>query len=1251
MTHPLPPLLDIQVKSYEWFLFEGLDLVMREVIPIKSNDENYELRYNRSIIHLPKNTVSECLEKDLTYSCTVNATMAFVNNLIGEIKEQEVFITELPFMTRDGTFIINGVERVIVSQLVRAPGVYLTHGERRTPNEGAHMVKIIPYRGAWLRFEYDLKSESYQVRLDSPRRVIKVPMADYLMALGFAVDQEQNKLYLPEEELEYIRGRFGFSFDEKVWPDPVFPLEDRFKPTLRKRSQHVRTKEDAQKEIWRKLHPTDPHSREMLADMLPSRFFDPRRYDLAPVGRYVLNQKLGVNLPEEITTLTHADILEAFRLLYRMQEYGDREIDDVDHLNLENRRVEHIGELLMAQFRKGLLRLERIVREKMMLPEAAKESPKTLVNTRPIIGVVKEFFGSSQMSQFMENTNPLAALTHKRRLSALGPKGLTREAARFDFRDVHHSHYGRICPIESPEGPNIGLISSLATFARVNRYGFIETPYLVAKEGRVTDEVAYLTAQDEIGHAIVSAIVPLNKDGTFAAKVFYARKGGSYEQVPVDQIDYMEVSAQQFISVTTSLIPFLEHDDPIRALMGSNMQRQAVPLLFPEAPVVGTGVESKIAEDAGSLMFSLFCGEVTYVDSERVSIRKAVVFDRLTGEVFDFPSLERAEGEQELTREKFDYLFSPPEPRTELYRRVPPEDRAIRRLRKESEEEMRIDLRKFQRSNQGTLINNRPRVRKGYPIIKGDLLADTSSTHEGELALGQNVLVAFMSWRGYNYEDAILVSERLNKNDNFTSIHIEKYECEARNTKLGPEKITREITGMHEEYLERNLDDRGIVRVGAEVKAGDILAGKITPRGESDLTGEEKLIRAVFGDKGKGYKNTPLKVPHGQEGVVIATGYYSRADDIGDLAARHKLISEDQLRAVRDRARRTGEKLDKILVDAGLLSRERVKELSAELVIDMPHNVVEMARVFVAKKRRLSIGDKMAGRHGNKGVVSNILPEEDMPFLPDGTPVDIVLNPLGVPSRMNIGQLLETHLGLGAIAVSRGDTETVEAVRKSPDDDGVPRDRMEVVLNTSEIRFTRASDHIRVMNPVFRSVSEGKIRALFRRLNLPIDGKTVLNDGMTGQPFTERVTVGVMYVMKLNHLVDDKVHARSTGSYALITQQPLGGKAQFGGQRFGEMEVWALEAYGAAHLLKEMLTVKSDDVVGRNRTYKAIVDGEVIPEPGVPESFHVMMNELKSLCLDVSIIHEDEQASILRETTQAEALESARFKKGEDLFE
>ena len=1196
--YPLPPLLEVQTKSYEWFLFEGLDAVFREIMPIVSNDGDFELRFERVVINLPKSTVDESLRKDLTHTCTVNATMAFVNNRSGEIKETEVFITELPFMTRDGTFIINGVERVIVSQLVRAPGVYLTHGERRTPNESAHMVKIIPYRGAWLRFEYDIKSEAYQVRLDSPRRVIKVPMIDFLMALGFVVDTEREQIYLPPDEAEYIREQYGFDLSTEAWPTPYFKLEDRINPTLRMRSQQVRSKEDAQKEIWRKLHPTDPFSKEMLADMLPSRFFDPRRYDLAPVGRYVLNQKLKLGLPLDLTTLTHADILETFRALFMLQEYADRPIDDVDHLNLENRRVEHIGELLVSQFRKGLLRMERIVREKMMLPDADKETPKTLVNTRPIIGVVKEFFGSSQMSQFMENHNPLSALTHKRRLSALGPKGLTREAARFDFRDVHHSHYGRICPIESPEGPNIGLISSLSTFARVNQYGFIETPYLAVKDGKVTNEVRYLTAHEEAGQPIASSMVKTDKDGTILQKVLYVRRHGSYEQVRSENITFVEISPQQFISVTTSLIPFLEHDDPIRALMGSNMQRQAVPLLFPEAPVVGTGVEKKIAEDAGSLLISPFCGEVIDVDSERIRLRKGVIYDKPSGEIFDFPNLEKIEREEELTKDKFYYLFSPPEVKTSLYRSVPFSDRGVRRLRKDSEIEEQIVLRKFQRSNQGTLINNRPRVRQGCPVIKGDLLADTASTQDGELALGQNVLVAFMSWRGYNYEDAILVGEQLIKKDIYTSIHIEKFECEARSTKLGPEKITREITGIHEEYLEKNLDDRGIVRIGAEVKSGDVLVGKITPRGESDLTGEEKLIRAVFGDKGKGYKNTPLKVPHGQEGVVIDTAYYSRDDDI-----------------------------------------------------DLPHNVVEMARVFVAKKRRLSVGDKMAGRHGNKGVVSNILPEEDMPFLPDGNPVDVVFNPLGVPSRMNIGQLLETHLGLAAITADRDDDKLIKSIRKAPDDDDLERHKMDVPTEVKEISYKRAAHPLKIENPVFQSLSEAKIRAMFKRLDLPLDGKTVLYDGFSGEPFKERVTVGVMYVMKLNHLVDDKVHARSTGSYALITQQPLGGKAQFGGQRLGEMEVWALEGYGAAHLLKEMLTVKSDDVVGRNRTYKAIVDGEVIPEPGVPESFHVMMNELKSLGLDVSIIYEDEEDNILLAETERETREAAKLKKGEDIFE
>ncbi len=1195
-SYPLPPLLDIQIRSFEWFLFEGIDSVMNEFFPIQSKDGRYELKYVRSKVLLPEHTVEECLENGLDYSCRIYARIAFYDHGgKGEIKEHEVYITDLPFMTRDGTFIINGVERVVVSQLVRSPGVYFTTGEKRTANESAHMVKIIPYRGAWLRFEYDIKSEAYQVRLDSPRRVIKVAMIDFLMALGFVVDLEEERIYLSEEEKTRFTEKYGISLGKDVWPNQEMLIEDKLRPTLRSRSQSVRSKEDAQKEIWRKLHPTDPYSKEMLENILPSRFFDAKHYDLAPVGRFVLNQKLGLSFPLTTCILTPADIFEAFRALYGLQEFGDRPLDDMEHLNLENRRVEHIGEQLVGQFRKGLTRTERMTIEKLMLPDAYKETPKTLVNTRPIIAAVKEFFGSSQMSQFMDNTNPLASLTHKRRLTALGPKGLTREAARFDFRDVHYSHYGRICPIESPEGPNIGLISSLAGFARVNELGFIETPYYVVKEGKLTGEIKYLSSQDEYDLAIAPSTVKIEDGKIVDDGLIYVRKRGSYEQVRVQEVDLVEVSHAQFISVTTSLIPFLEHDDPIRALMGSNMQRQAVPLLFPDSPLVGTGVERKIAEDAGSLLVSPFCGEVVYADSQKIILRKSVVFDRLTGEIFDFPNLEKVEKEQELTREKFNYLFSPPESKKNIFRRVPFSDRGIRRLRKESQHEVEITLRKFHRSNQGTLINNRPLVKAGYPVIKGDLLADTASTKDGELALGKNVLVAFLSWRGYNFEDAIVVGEQLIKNDTFTSVHIERYECEARTTKLGPERITREMAGIQEEYLEKNLDERGIIRVGAEVKSGDILVGKITPRSESELSGEEKLIRAVFGDKGKGFRNTPLKVPHGQEGVVISTSYYSRGDDI-----------------------------------------------------ELPHSVLEMARVYVAKKRKLSVGDKLSGRHGNKGVVSVILPEEDMPFLPDGTPVDIIFNPLGVPSRMNVGQLLETHLGLAVACVEKDDTKFIETVKSLPSWDDVPVNKAEVASEVKDIWLKPAKNPLKVKNPVFQSVTEAKIRGMFKFLSLPLDGKTIIYDGLTGLPFKERVTVGYMYVMKLNHLVDDKVHARSTGSYALITQQPLGGKAQFGGQRLGEMEVWALEGYGASNILKEMLTVKSDDVTGRLRTYRAIVNGDVIPEPGIPESFYVMVNELKGLCLDVDIIHEEEE----ERAVLGPAVKGARIiQKTEEVFE
>jgi DNA-directed RNA polymerase subunit beta len=1169
-TRSLPNLLEVPLKAFEWFCFQGIREVFDEVFPVVSNDESYELHFNDYEIILPSISIRECFEKDANYHAKINGTFSFYNNKTGEIKEEEVFIAELPFMTRNGTFIINGVERVVVNQLVRAPGVYFTTGEKRTANEGAHMVKLIPYRGAWLRYEYDVKSASYQVRMDSPRRVLKIPMMDFLKAMGFRIDEDRTKIYLPEEMIEH------YGLDEDMWPEPFMPIEDGLKGTLERDT--CTGMRDAQIEIWRKLHPTDPYSDEALDQMLPSRFFDSKRYDLAKVGRYILNKKLGLNVAPERSTLTVADMFEAFKHLYQLQEHGKGQRDDIDHLNLENRRVEHVGEQLIGQLRKGLLRVERIIKEKMMQPDAEKEHPKSLINTRPIIGVIKEFFGSSQMSQFMDNTNPLTSLTHKRRFSALGPKGLTREAARFDFRDVHHSHYGRICPIESPEGPNIGLISSLSSFARVNEYGFIETPYYVVKDARVTDEMVYLAADQEFDYAIAPSTADRDDDGNLLEPVLFIRRQGNFEQVARNEVQYIEVSPAQFISVTTSLIPFLEHDDANRALMGSNMQRQAVPLMYPDSPVVGTGVERKLAEDAGGLEVSPFCGEVTYVDSERIVLRKGVVFDKHTGEIMDLPNLEKIEGEEILTHSKFDYLFTPHQSQQELVRRLRFEDRGFRKLKKSNDHVETIWLRKFQRTNHGTLINQRVVVRQGYPVVKGDLLADGSSTHRGELSLGQNCLVAFMSWRGYNFEDAILVSEKLQKDNKFTSIHIEKYECEARQTKLGPERITREITGLHEEYIERNLDDKGIIRVGAEVKSGDVLVGKLTPKGESDLTGEEKLIRAVFGDKGKGFKNTPLKVPHGADGVVVSTSYFSR--DEGD---------------------------------------------------ELAHNVVEMARVYIVKRRHLQVGDKMAGRHGNKGVVSNILPEEDMPFLPDGSPIDIILNPLGVPSRMNIGQVLETHLGLACSQISMEDEETIDLVAQTD----FMKSRKRNKKQTDSIIFDRKPDPMKVKCPVFHSPEESKIKNVFTYLGLPEDGKTVLFDGKTGEPFKERVMVGVMYMLKLNHLVDDKIHARSTGSYALITQQPLGGKAQFGGQRLGEMEVWALEGYGAAYLLKEMLTVKSDDVVGRNNTYKAIVDGRVIPEPGIPESFYVMVNELKSLGLDVTVIHKGEELkqSLLSESS------------------
>jgi DNA-directed RNA polymerase subunit beta len=1293
-VRPLPNLLEVSIKAFEWFCFQGIREVFDEVFPIISNDENYELHFEDYEIVLPTISERDCFERDENYSANLRGVFSFHNNKTGEIKEsKEVFICELPFLTRNGTFIINGVERVVVNQLVRAPGVYFTKGEKRTANENAHMVKLIPYRGAWLRYEYDVKTASYQVRMDSPRRVLKIPMMDFLRALGFEVDYDKGRIFLPDKLWD------TYGLDAEAWPDAEMKVGDELDGTLQRDS--ARTMRDAQIEIWRKLHPTDPYSDEVLDAMLPSRFFDPKRYDLARVGRYMLNKKLNLHVRPEITTLTVADMLEAFKKLHALQIFNEGQIDDIDHLNLENRRVEHVGELLVSQLRKGLLRLERIVREKMMLPDADKETPKNLINTRPIIGVVKEFFGSSQMSQFMDNTNPLTSLTHKRRFSALGPKGLTREAARFDFRDVHHSHYGRICPIESPEGPNIGLISSLAAFARVNEYGFIETPYFMVDNGKVGSETVYLSADQELDLAIAPSTTKRDDEGNITERVLFVRRHGNFEQVSLDEVQYVEIAPNQFISVTTSLIPFLEHDDANRALMGSNMQRQGVPLLYPASPVVGTGLERKLAEDAGGVEISPFCGEVAYVDSTRFELRKGIVYDKHTGEILDFPNLERIYGEEVLDRSKFDYIFTPPGEMHELYRKLPFEDRGYRRLKPQfdvilhrvidnrdkvikalreitgmdveeikslldklprlirkkvseaeadeiviklrragAEVESRnrlvesLNLRKFQRSNQGTLINQRVQVRKGFPVIKGDLLADSASTDMGELALGKNMLVGFMSWRGYNYEDAILCSESLLKRADFTSIHIEKHECEARNTKLGPEKITSEVTGLQEDYIKRYLDERGVIRLGAEVKSGDVLVGKITPKGESDLTGEEKLIRAVFGDKGKGYKNTPLKLPHGEDGVIIDTQYFN---------IKHECLDCGRFFSEKDVEEKFKSKKPMKCPTCG---SEHYKPGDT-----LGHNVVEMARVFVVKRRHLQVGDKMAGRHGNKGVVSNILPIEDMAFLPDGTPLDIILNPLGVPSRMNIGQVLETHLGLACSQIAMEDENTIDEVYAEKEVAAMDKYQQDIAETHKVINYKRHRRPLKVKCPVFLSPSEDKIRAMFKRLRIPQDGKTTLYDGMTGEPFKERVMVGVMYMMKLNHLVDDKIHARSTGSYALITQQPLGGKAQFGGQRLGEMEVWALEGYGAAYLLKEMLTVKSDDVKGRSRTYKAIVDGEIIPEPGIPESFYVMVNELRSLGLNVEVFKND--VTVPRERNIFDASNDVMLETtiGEDSFD
>ncbi len=1089
----VPNLIAIQRDSFKWFLDEGLRETFHDISPIEDFTGNLAVEFGEHEFGDPKYSVEECKEKDMSYQAPLFVDVSFINKETGEVKEQQVFMGDFPLMTDRGTFIINGTERVVVSQLVRSPGVYYAEERDKTTDKAIFTAKVIPARGAWLELETD-RRDIVSVRIDRKR---KQPVTVLVKALGIAEGKEDIASLFADSEC--------------------------IKHTLEK--DYTETREEALIEIYKRLRPGEPPTVESARSLLDGLFFNAQRYDLAKVGRYKVNRKLGLSLPDEQSTLTNEDILAAVQYLVRLWE-GDSsaDVDDIDHFG--NRRVRSVGELIQNQFRIGLARMERVVRERMTTQDVDQITPQSLINIRPIVAAIKEFFGSSQLSQFMDQTNPMTGLTHKRRLSALGPGGLSRERAGFEVRDVHPSHYGRMCPIETPEGPNIGLIGSLASFARINPYGFIETPYRKVTKGKVTDEIHYMTADEEERYVIAQA------NETFDAKtdkfdrdrVLCRLKGGEPEEVEAAKVDYMDVSPRQMVSIATALIPFLEHDDANRALMGSNMQRQAVPLLRAEAPLVGTGMEHRAVKDTGEILCARRAGTVEYVDSRKIAVR--VTEDGTLDEYF---------------------------------------------------------MPKFMRSNQGTCIDHRPIVEEGEHVEAGQVLADGPATDGGELGLGQNLLVAFMPWEGYNYEDAIILSERVVKDDLLTSIHIEEYEVEARDTKLGPEEITREIPNVGEDIL-ANLDEDGIIRIGAEVFPGDVLVGKVTPKGETELTAEERLLRAIFGEKAREVRDTSLKVPHGETGRVIHVRKFSR--DAGD---------------------------------------------------DLSPGVNELVRVYVAQKRKISEGDKLAGRHGNKGVISKILPVEDLPFLADGTPVDIILNPLGVPSRMNIGQLLETHLGWAA--------------HVGWSDDGKQKEHVDgpIFVATPVFDGAREYEIADVLEAATKNVElAGKARYAkkFDEKFIPRvgrDGKAVLYDGRTGEPFREPVTVGQIYMLKLLHLVDDKIHARSTGPYSLITQQPLGGKAQFGGQRFGEMEVWALYAYGAAYVLQEILTIKSDDVTGRVKAYEAIVKGENIPEPGIPESFKVLVKEMQSLCLDVEILSERGEEIELKEE------EEDIFKTAEEL--
>jgi len=1343
----IPNLIEIQKRSYDEFLQAGvsveerqddagLQAVFKSVFPIKDFNETASLEFVSYDLGTPKYDVEECHQRGMTYAAPLKVKIQLViwdvesgRRSIKNVKEQEVYFGEIPLMTPNGTFMVNGTERVIVSQLHRSPGVFFEHDKGRTHTSGKLLfsARIIPYRGSWIDFEFDPRDVLY-VRIDRRR---KFPATVLLRALGMTTEDLLNYYYqkdvlileaaryskqfiadhligqrvsrdVKEPKSGEVLAREGRKFNKAIVrameaakisevpisPDEVFgrvsahdvanpasgevivqtneelteEIVEKLKVAGIKKIEvlftdeqagggplrltlaqdKLGTPEEAVIEIYRRLRPGDPPTKETATTFFNNLFFNPERYDLSKVGRLKLNHKLKIDVPLEQGTLRREDILEVVRYLVELKN-GNGQVDDIDHLG--NRRVRAVGELVENQFRIGLVRMERAIKERMSLQDIETLMPQELVNYKPASAVIKEFFGSSQLSQFMDQTNPLSEIAHKRRLSALGPGGLTRERAGFEVRDVHPTHYGRVCPIETPEGPNIGLIAALSTYARVNDFGFIETPYREVENSRVTDRIVYLSALDEEEKTIAQANAPIDAHGKFTQEIVSARVSGEFTVVRAEDVQYMDVSPNQLVSVAASLIPFLENDDANRALMGSNMQRQAVPLLKTDAPLVGTGLEGTVGRDSGVTVIGKRDGVVESVDAERIVVRA----DKQSKDLRDAG--------------------------VDIY-----------------------NLVKYQRSNQNTCINQRPIVVKGERVKAGDVLADGPSTDMGELALGRNVLVAFMPWGGYNFEDSILISERVVKEDLFTSVHIEEFECVARDTKLGPEEITRDIPNVGEEAL-KDLDSSGIIRIGAEVRPGDILVGKITPKGETQLSPEEKLLRAIFGEKAGEVRDTSLRVPPGVEGTVIDARVFSRRGVAKDdrtqeievlEAERLKQDEQEEIRIIRQETMRklkralVGKKLaarvmsddteerHQLLAKGDTLSAEQLEELApalwgqvrvenetaqaeaAQAIAAMTSNVetvaqhygskidrlkagdelapgvIKMIKVFVAIKRRLQVGDKMAGRHGNKGVLSRILPEEDMPSLADGTPVDIVLNPLGVPSRMNVGQILETHLGWAALELGRRierdlrASATVAQLKRHIKEAYPDKDTgafIDDLADNDVYKFAaKAAAGVHVASPVFDGAREEEIFQMLARAGLPESGQTTLYDGRTGLSFEQPVTVGVMYMMKLHHLVEDKIHARSTGPYSLVTQQPLGGKAQFGGQRLGEMEVWALEAYGAAYTLQEMLTVKSDDVAGRTRMYEAIVKGENTLEPGLPESFNVMVKELQSLCLNMELL-------------------------------